>query len=224
MKILHFSDSHGLHRQLEIPEGIDLIIFSGDESNHRNPVLNEPESRDFLEWFAQLKAEHKVMVAGNHSTAIEKRLVTKAEIEKMGICYLENEEVSIDGLKIWGSPFSPTFGDWAFMKSRGKLPLLWEQIPKDTDIVVTHTPPMGILDLTYDLHCQLQFCGCRNLLKQIRRIHPVLHLFGHIHNQKEIHNAGSTTLSGSQTIFSNGCVVTDFKLDSLSSHGNVFNL
>ena len=71
MRILHLSDTHCLHSKLTIPENIDVIIHSGDESNYRNVIFNEPEFYDFLEWYIKLEIPNKIFVAGNHSSYIE---------------------------------------------------------------------------------------------------------------------------------------------------------
>ncbi len=224
-KILHVSDTHACHRLLTIPEGIDIIIFSGDESNYFDVFKNEPECKDFISWFGNLPIKYKVMIAGNHSAFISKHTKEFRELcNHYNIIYLENESIEIEGLKIWGSPYSPTFGNWYFMKARDKMQKLWENIPDDTDILVTHTPPKGCLDLSYNRNHQLEFCGCSNLLKHVFRIKPKLHLFGHIHNCDDIINAGTMKLAVLDTIFSNGSTVTDGKFGKLSSNGNIFEI
>lgn len=225
MKIWHISDTHGYHGLLKIPEGIDMVIHSGDASNYREPYKNEQEMRNFIYWFSSLPIKHKVYVAGNHDTSIEKRLITKDDFDNECIYYLENDGVEIEGIKIWGSPHTPQFGDWAFMKSRAKLyDKVWAHIPKDSDIVIVHGPPKGIMDLSLDRFNVLERCGCSSLKKCILEIEPKLVLFGHIHNCKDIINAGVLRLSQSETIFSNGSVVTDGKFGNLSSNGNILTI
>lgn len=224
-KIWHFSDTHTYHNLLTIPEDIDIAIFSGDEANPRDPYSNEQESLNFLEWYSMsVKAKYKIMIAGNHSTAIEKRLITKEQIEKRGIIYLENSSVEINGLHIWGSPYTPNFCNWSFMKARDKLHNLWESIPENTDICIIHGPPKGVLDLSYSRDNVLEYCGCNALKKRMLKIQPKLCLFGHIHNCDDIINAGTMKLSGYKTIFSNGSVVTDGKFGRLSSNGNILTI
>ena len=82
MKIWHISDSHSSHPLLEIPKDIDLIIFSGDESNYYDVYKNEPEFRDFIEWFGNLPIKHKVFVGGNHSAFVALRTKEVKEICK----------------------------------------------------------------------------------------------------------------------------------------------
>lgn len=224
MKIWHISDTHGYHDLLEIPNDIDCVIHSGDCSNYRNPYNNEPEVRNFITWFSNLQIQYKIYVAGNHDTSIEKGLITKDNFEQAGINYLFNNTVIIEGLKIWGSPYTPQFCGWAFMKDRGKISRVWDKIPEDTDIVVCHGPPKAILDLTYNRDRETEMCGDSALKKRILKLQPKLVLFGHIHNYKDIINAGTVKLSICDTIFSNGSVVTDNEFGKLSSNGNVFDI
>lgn len=222
--IHHISDTHGFHQQLIIPEKVNIIIHSGDCSNYRNPMMNANEVLDFIEWYKDVPIKHKIYVAGNHCTSIETGLITKKNFTDAGIHYLENESIIIRKLKIWGSPLTPAFLNWAFNIKRNQLHDVWAQIPDDTDIVITHGPPKGILDLAYDNNKQLEFCGCNALMKRMKIIQPQLCLFGHIHNNNGIINAGYKKLSNYPTIFSNGSVVTDGKFGILSSQGNTFFL
>lgn len=225
MTILHISDTHTYHDLLKIPSSIDMIIHSGDCSNPRDPYNNESEVRDFIDWYKEIPVKYKIYVAGNHDTSIEKGLVTKKDFEDAGIIYLENESVVIEGIKIFGSPHTPNFGNWAFMKERTKLERFWRlAIDEDVNIVVTHGPPKGILDKSYDQRNNMEACGDKSLLNRILEVQPTYSLFGHIHNTKDIVNAGIQKLSVCNTFFSNGSVVTDGRFGKLSSNGNVFNI
>ena len=110
------------------------------------------------------------------------------------------------------------------MKARDKINRVWEHIPDDTDILVVHGPPKGIMDLTYSRENVLEACGCSALRKRVLKIEPKLFLSGHIHNCEDIINAGTLKLSAYKTIFSNGSVVTDGKFGLLSSNGNIFEI
>ena len=224
MKIWHISDTHSYHYLLDVPK-VDVVIHSGDASNYKDIYKNEVEFMDFLHWFKNLPIKHKVYVAGNHDSAIEKNIFDiKTKIKNSDIHYLEDSFVDIDGVKIYGSPYSPTFGSWSFMKNRAKLHKVWGRIPENTDILVTHTPPKGILDLSFDREHNLEFCGCSALMKRVLNLKLKAHLFGHIHNNKDIINAGTNKLSILDTTFSNGSVVTDGKFGKLSSNGNVITI
>ena len=222
MKIWHISDTHTYHDLLKVPRAIDMVIHSGDCSNPRDPYNNEPEVREFIDWYKELSPKYKIYVAGNHDSSIEKKLVTKKDFEDNGIIYLENDYVTIEGLKIFGSPYTPNFGNWSFMRDRNKLDRFWcDAIHDDTDIVITHGPPKGILDISENRDHQLEFCGDKSLLNKLLQVQPAYHLFGHIHNSGDIINAGLQKLSICDTFFSNGSVVTDRKFGKLSSNGNI---
>jgi len=226
MRIWHISDTHTYHNLLEVPTDIDVVIFSGDCSNPRDPYNNEPEVRGFIDWFASLKIQYKIFVAGNHDTSIEKKFVTSEDFTRRNIIYLENEDIIIDGIKIFGSPYTPTFGyGWAFNKDRTKLDRIWRNIiDKDTDIVITHGPPKGTLDLSFDRVGNLERCGDKSLLNRVMEVNPKLCLFGHIHNCQDVINQGTIKLSGLDTIFSNGSVMKDGRFGKLTSNGNILEI
>jgi Icc-related predicted phosphoesterase len=225
MKIWHISDTHTFHGLLTIPENIDIVIHSGDATNPKEPYSNKAEMENFIYWLSKLPIKYKVFVAGNHDTSIEKKLITKLDFASNGIIYLENDFTEIEGIKIWGSPITPTFGTgWAFNKNRAKTHEVWSKIPDGTDIVICHGPPKGVLDLSYNVQNELEFCGDSALKKKMISLNPKLCLFGHIHNCEDIINSGTMKLSIADTIFSNGTVVTDGKFGKLSSNGNIFEL
>lgn len=221
----HISDTHSMHLQLKEPDNIDLIIFSGDEANPKDKYQGEQETLNFLYWMGNLKAKYKVFVAGNHSSAIATKLLDFNKFNEYGIIYLEDSSVNIEGFNIYGSPWSPNFCNWHFMKDRSKLHDIWQEIPLDTDILITHTPPKTILDLSYDRKNILEYCGCQSLKKRVLEIQPLLHCFGHIHNCQDIINAGLLKLSEYKTVFSNGSVATDGKFSKgVTSNGNIIKI
>lgn len=222
-KIWHISDTHSFHNLLVVPKDIDIVIHSGDFSNYRDLYKNEIETKDFITWYSNLDIKYKILVAGNHDAfpSIAPKEF-KDLCEESNIIYLENESVEIEGIKIYGSPVQPTFGNWYFQKRREKLFKFWENIPDDTDILVVHGPPQGILDLSYSRDHRLEYCGCRSLKRHIlERLNLKFCLFGHIHNNENIINAGIMKLSICDTIFSNGSVVCDGKFGKLISNGNI---
>lgn len=151
------------------------MLHAGDVSYRSN----REEIVDFLDWFAKQPFPYKIFIAGNHDFFFErkKEALIKALVPE-GVHYLKDEAVVIDGLKIWGSPYTPWFYRWAFNKRRGEpLATHWNQIPADTDILLTHGPVYGILDTVINE----QNAGDKDLLKRVLEIKPKAHVCGHIH-------------------------------------------
>lgn len=225
MKILHISDTHGFHRQLKIPKDINMIIHTGDASNQRDPYQNEWEMKDFLMWYEALEIKHKVYIPGNHDSSIEKKLITKLDFKSRNIHLLNHDLMEIEGIKIFGSPYTPTFGDWSFMKPRDKMFKLWDKIPEGMDIIAVHGPCKGILDLSYNRQNLLEFCGDSALGKVVKARQPKYFLSGHIHNFEDIVNTGIRKLQDCKTIFSNATAVTDRKFSSgITFQGNILKI
>ncbi len=223
VKVWHIGDTHTYHRLLKVPKNIDLVIFSGDCSNPRDRYKNEPEVREFMLWFSNLPIKHKIFVAGNHDTSIFYKLYTRNDFTARGVTYLENEYTWVEDLKIFGSPYTPTFGDWVFNKARHTMNEIWKLVDEDTDIIVTHGPPKGIMDAIVDFNGYIKQAGDVSLRKQVLgRIKPKLVAFGHLHNNDDIINAGVLRLSAyPDIIFSNASVVTDGNFGKLTSNGNL---
>lgn len=225
-RIWHISDTHSYHYLLDKPKDIDIVIHSGDFSNYHDYYRNEPEMRDFINWYGGLDIKYKVLIAGNHDSFVA---INPSEFRQLcaekNIIYLENESIEIEGINIFGTPIQPTFGNWYFQKPRHKLDEFWKHIPDNTDILIVHGPPKGLLDLSYNREGILEYCGCKSLRNHILdRLHLKLCCFGHIHNYEDIINTGVTKLSIKDTIFSNGSVVEDGKFGVLSSNGNLFEI
>lgn len=230
LKILHISDTHGFHDRFptERFDGIDVVIHSGDCSNAINPILNTIEVGKFMKWYKDVPVATKIYVAGNHDTSIESKMWRKEDFAMNGIIYLENEEVTIDGVKFYGSPHTPTFGSWAFMKARHKLDQVWQAIPDDTNVLIVHGPPKSVRDLSFDRAGNLEMCGCSALMKRCNALKDNLKLvaFGHIHNMDGIEtNQGLSTYSRAATVFSNAACVYDGRFDKgLTSYGNIIEI
>lgn len=176
MKVVCISDSHLRHVRypIDVPE-CDLLIHSGDALSGGD----EKELRLFAPWFEALKAKYKVFVAGNHDWIFEKNRAPAEKLLPPGVIYLQDSQVEIEGLKIYGSPWQPEFCDWAFNLTRGwPLRKKWEAVPAGIDILVTHGPPLGILDFS---EFGKEHVGCADLRQELGRIKPKLHCFGHIH-------------------------------------------
>jgi len=178
MKIAIISDTHLRHRRtaIDVPE-CDLLIHCGDALCEGTPQ----ELRMFVPWLESLKAKHKIFVPGNHDWVFEKDLPLAREIVGEAAVVLVDEQAEVEGLKIYGSPWQPEFCNWAFNLKRGwPLRKKWEAVPAGVDVLVTHGPPLGILDWS---DFGGEHAGCGDLRQELNRIKPKLHCFGHIHGE-----------------------------------------
>lgn len=224
MKLYHTSDTHGWESDVKIPYGVDMIVHSGDATNYRREAFNFNEMTIFMEWYASLDIKYKIYVAGNHDSSVESRMYTKDMFKDHGIIYLEDEWMSINGIMFYGTPWTPTFGNWSFMKNRGKLQPIYDNIHQDTQVLITHGPPRGILDLSYNRDDVLEFCGCKELRNTIEKLKSLrLSLFGHIHDYKDIRNNG--VVLRDEVYYSNGTGVVDAKYEyGLVHQGHLFDI
>jgi Icc-related predicted phosphoesterase len=174
MKFICISDTHGQHHQLNIPQG-DVLIHAGDVSSRGK----EKEIVDFLSWFEHQKFEHKIFIAGNHDFYFEKNSnETIQQILPKGVTYLNDTSTIINGIKIWGSPITPFFYNWAFNRHRGEeIKKHWDLIPNDIDILITHGPVFK----TLDKNVEGDYVGCKDLLGKVQEVKPKVHVCGHIH-------------------------------------------
>jgi predicted phosphohydrolase len=175
MRVVCLSDTHLRHEGISVPAG-DLLLVAGDTT--RRGSLAELDEVDA--WLGSLPHPHKVLIAGNHDFAFE----TEPEAARARVrhaTYLQDEELTVGGLRIWGSPWQPVFFDWAFNLPRGApLREKWDLVPPGIDVLLTHGPPRGILDRT----AHGEDVGDDDLLAAVRRVRPRLHVFGHIHESR----------------------------------------
>lgn len=204
LRITGISDTHNKHNQLngKLPGGA-LLIHSGDITS----LGRRHEVEGFIKWFGKQDYMHKVFIAGNHDMTFDREKLLRDKLAHFegrteydtecaegkpewliellgnlpeGVHYLENSSVMIEGIKIWGSPYSATFGHgWGFNVDRGHdSAQLWNTIPNDTDIVITHGPIYGYNDKTQNNY---QNVGCQDLYHRLHEVKPHLHFAGHIH-------------------------------------------
>lgn len=195
MRLVCISDTHKRHKEVEVPDG-DMLIFAGDMCGGGS----EKSARKFARWFGSHPHKHKISVAGNHDKCFEhgSRLLVKSYFNELGLIYLEHEPERVEGLKFFGSPYQPEFCTWAFNLPRGEaLARKWGQIPDDTEVLITHSPPHGILDYVEDG----RHYGCEDLRDRIDRLGNLrLHVFGHIHF------AYGSVVDGNNVTFVNACI------------------
>ena len=180
-KILCISDTHSKHNLIpkEWLEPADIIIHAGDISN----VGSFLDIEHFCMWFSSLdQYKHKIFIAGNHDFGFETKPIDATRIvrEYPNITYLEDSMVEVEGLKIYGSPWQPEFCDWAFNLPRNgeQLEEKWNAIDVDTDILITHGPAWGMLDIVPG---NLRV-GCEILTEKIKNSKVRTHICGHIHH------------------------------------------
>lgn len=206
MKIALFSDTHALHGQIKIPDA-DILIFAGDMTHCRTAR----DVADFNHFLGSLPHKHKIVIGGNHDYRLA-REPDKAKHLFSEAIYLLDELVVVSGVAIYGSPWQPLFNDRAcdaFALPRGRaLREKWEKIPPGVDILVTHTPPIGILDQDGPVSH-----GCSDLAEVVARLRPRYHIFGHIHSHHGMIKVGSTSYINCNVQGENGALRAALLLD-----------
>ncbi|KAJ5951383.1 uncharacterized protein N7479_009796 [Penicillium vulpinum] len=160
-----------------IPSG-DILIHAGDLTSNGSLA----ELQITLNWLQAQPHRIKIVVAGRSDQYLDRmkmgsrcrwRLGDPQRLYWGDIIYLEHRDAIVDcwngrQLRIYGSPYSPmTIPSSAFQYP--ELDNVWDRIPDDTDILITHTPPYTHRD---------SLGGCKHLLNQIWRDPPRLHVFG----------------------------------------------
>jgi Icc-related predicted phosphoesterase len=183
LRLALLSDTHQLHRQVEVPDG-DVLIHAGDFtmfSESMEAVV------DFNDWLGELPHRYKIVVPGNHEYFLEADPSERFMLDNANV--LINEGIQIEGLRLWGSPVTPMYGGAFGLSSAKDRKRLYAQIPPNIDVLVTHGPPFGILDTAISgLHE-----GCPELLDAVEQVRPKLHVFGHIHGAYGVFKAEHTT-------------------------------
>lgn len=198
MRITCISDTHTKQRYIDgnttrrqgggvnhLPGG-DLLIHAGDIMNSgHDPV----DIEDFMDWFSgQEQYRAQVFIAGNHDRMFENRPKKAMEIvDRYMPVYLQDMPMMFinsdwQRINLYGSPWQPEFYNWAFNLPKGGVELAskWEQIPSNTDILITHCPPLGYGDTSGPPYNEPNL-GCELLRKRVEFIKPKIHIFGHIH-------------------------------------------
>jgi Icc-related predicted phosphoesterase len=193
MKILFLSDTHTYEQEITCLPEADVICCSGDIC-----MSGEfEEAVGFFRWFSNLPYKHKILTPGNHDICFDASHVKYAKMKKIyqrdnlhkihgifdlvpvNVDVLIQSALIIDGVKFWGTPYTPLFGNWAFNVPRksNKMKSIFSKIPEDVDILLTHGPAKGVLDLNLEGNNE----GCEVLKQRLEFIQPPIHNFGHIH-------------------------------------------
>lgn len=222
VRFVCISDTHKRHREFDtLPEG-DVLLHAGDFT-----LAGKIEQvEDFGSWIGSQNFERKFVIAGNHDVTLDPEFSSDAGAKKFpfnrdvsaesvreafarcagkSVTYLEDSEVSFRGIRVYGAPWQPAFGTWAFQKQRGPpMAEQWRQIPSGVDVVLVHGPPLGRGDL-----CNNGMrAGCADLLAEIQgRIRPAVCVSGHIHEAAGMSFDGITHyLNASSLGFGMSCI------------------
>lgn len=173
---------------VDLPEA-DVLVHSGDFTM----VGTEQEALDFLEWFCDLPYRHKIFICGNHDNCLY-----EGNIEGLdsNVHYLRNSGIEIEGVKFYGIPLF-VLDDVAARQKR-----YYDNIPSDTDVLITHCPAYGILDYDDGIGGKWYNCGSEDLLAKLSSLNLRAHLFGHIHRQHAVVEQGDV-------IYSNGSIMNE---------------
>jgi len=160
-----------------------VLVHAGDLTGHGS--LGELGSA--VQWLGKLPHKRKIVIAGNHDFCFQHGLGARSMFAD-DTEYLEDSATVYNGVKFYGSPYQPEFGGWAFNLKRGsQLADRWSKIPDDTEVLITHGPPFGILDWLKTtgmdgIGLDTEYVGCEDLLRRVKELPKLkLHVFGHIH-------------------------------------------
>lgn len=245
IRIVHISDTHMEHNELIplIPDG-DIIIHSGDFSQFSvcrylgSRIRDKEETiHNLNSFFDKLPHKHKIFVAGNHELSFTVQDTDYITRELTSAVYLQDRSLTLEGINIYGTPW--TLRRWysfarGFSKKKGDFERHWDKIPENTDILVTHMPPLGIKDLgrkifsscknlfSYseglcnicgEMHDNLEHWGCRELKRAIlKRIRPKVHMFGHVHEQTGVATVDGIAFSNASMKLNKTVSVFDYYL------------
>ncbi|XP_012936671.1 UPF0046 protein K07C11.7 isoform X2 [Aplysia californica] len=214
-----------------VPPG-DVLIHSGDFAwNSKAPGLFRSENFEEIiqamnDFFDRFPHKVKIFVAGNHEASLEGKKLLSVQERLTSAVYLYNSSYTYEGIHFYGAPYTPfrlTTNATGFQRHSRSIAAHWREIPSRTDVLITHTPPHGILDLATDftarkvpklssaihrllpkgpcstcgiIHPGRSHWGCRHLREEVLiRIKPKLHLFGHVHECNGITTKNGVTFS-----------------------------
>lgn len=185
MKVVIISDTHELHEELGVLRG-DVLIHCGDSAYGMSPSDAQVDKLD--EWFSRQQFDLILVIGGNHDFEIQRRVGLDKPMFR-NATYLEDKGIQFRGVNFYGAPWVPELSGWAFYLPAEKMRKRWDMIPPDTDVLITHTPPINILDR----NSRGKACGCSDLRKRLTDLKPRLHCFGHVHASAGTQQLNQTT-------------------------------
>lgn len=193
LRLVIVSDTHRSYRH-PIPSG-DIWIHAGD---------SELTASEMDSWAMSLPHAHKLVVCGNMDRRLE------GEKQKLrNVTYLQDSDVNISGIKLYGSPWTPEFTGIFQLEDPQAAKVVWEKVPPDVDVLITHGPPRGILDRT----SRGLRVGDSALLSVVERINPRVHCFGHIHESYGTMQNENTTFCNAAVFNGHPPLVVDIPRD-----------
>ena len=171
MKVICLSDTHERHHNINVPLG-DIVVITGDIltiNRHFSIDFSTDKLKNIAKWMKELPHQHKVFIGGNHDYVLEKIGASAIREIFEGCVYLEDEEISLNGLKIWGTPYNRGSSDNSAFQSMPEERL--EKIPENVDLLLTHGPVRSGV---------------------ILGLKPRVHVWGHIHNYYGVEEVGET--------------------------------
>lgn len=186
MRLICLSDTHGMQDHFKVPDG-DVLVHAGDFCS----IGTEREVHKFAKWLGRQPHRWKIIVAGNHDRFFQQQPELARDYLEPDFIYLQDSGCEIEGIRFWGSPWQPWFMNWAFNLPRQGVALRekWNLIPIDTEVLITHCPPHGILDEVRPRMTGWGMpeegsgrLGCEDLAIRLASVRPRLHVFGHIHD------------------------------------------
>jgi len=180
MKIIALSDTHGQHEKIkDVPDG-DVLIVAGDVTHD----ITLHSIITFATWLSKFPHEHKIVIAGNHDGCFTRSSLPELMMKEKGIIYLQDETITINGLIFYGTPWTPNFMNWHFMADEKTLYDIFINIPKRTDVLITHTPAFSQFDKIKQIReIRPSNVGSKSLkiIKETRLDNLKCHIFGHVH-------------------------------------------
>jgi len=221
MRIVVVSDTHALHGSLDLPDG-DVLVHCGDICSGQI-WFQAAQLTSFNDWLGSLPFKHKIVIAGNHDHLLGKPAHAAAARAMLTNCtYLQDSEIALGGVRFYGSPWTPDFfpDHWVFNQPRTgrRARDRWAQIPDNTEVLITHGPPRGILDECPDIRndAALIHVGCEDLRRRIRQLKKLrFHFFGHIHegsgqfNEAGVRFVNAASLDGKYSVRDPGYTIID---------------
>lgn len=179
------SDIHTSGMDSIVPKGAAIVVIAGDlmgagmDSDEAGMAYLEKE---FFPWCRENGDKQIVVTAGNHDKFLFRRWAQGRPIDwPQNVHYLIDDSETIGGIKFYGTPWCPNDREGRFECSERKLKQLFEKMPDDVDILVSHTPPYipgNGIDANED-GCHE---GSKELTEAILRKRPHFVVCGHVHS------------------------------------------